>query len=95
MLHTQVSAIAAASRQVSTDLAKMQHHQDCAEKSAYTALRDIHRALDGVRSEAFDAISLARYRNLAAPKHVCMSHYTYVCSLPCLDPRHMSYTLLL
>ncbi|KAL3133852.1 hypothetical protein ABBQ32_008319 [Trebouxia sp. C0010 RCD-2024] len=58
-INAKVAAVAAASRQMSSDLAKMQHHQDYAEKSAYTALRDIHKALDGVRSEALDAVSLA------------------------------------
>lgn len=66
LLHAQVAAVATASRQLSADLANVLHHQKCAEKSAYTALRDIHTALDGVRSEALDAISLARYGSLAA-----------------------------
>lgn len=63
---------------MSSDLAKMQHHQDYAEKSAYTALRDIHKALDGVRSEALDAVSLARY---GKPCSSCSSLYAWLLDL--------------
>lgn len=60
MLLAQVAALALASRKLATDLATLQHHHETAEKSAYTAFRDVHKTIDGVRSEAVCAVSFAR-----------------------------------
>lgn len=56
----QAAALTAASLKLAADLSALQHHQEAAERTSYTALCDVHNAIDKVDAEAASAVDRLR-----------------------------------
>ena len=53
--------LSAASSKLATKLSALQQNQEAAEKGAHAALRDIHRAIEGVGADAATSVDHLRY----------------------------------
>lgn len=59
-LYIQAAALTAASLKLAADLSALQHHQEAAERTSYTALCDVQYAIDKVNAEAASAVDRLR-----------------------------------
>ena len=58
--YIQAAALTAASLNLAADLSALQHHQEAAERTSYTALCDVQYAIDKVNAEAASAVDRLR-----------------------------------
>ncbi|KAL0045513.1 hypothetical protein WJX82_008813 [Trebouxia sp. C0006] len=59
-LDVKAAALTAASLKLAADLSALQHHQEAAERTSYTALCDVQYAIDKVNAEAASAVDRLR-----------------------------------
>ncbi len=97
----QVAVLSTATSKLATELSALQHHQEAAEKGAYAALCDVHKAVDRVNTEAAASLDRLRCDSIQLTQRVCpsqppahvLSDLQYIFELSTWTAVHQAYTM--